>query len=260
MDTQQADNIMINRLASNYLQHQGHQVTHVPAESSQAAYELLKNNQADAYLSTWIPIESNTIKPYLIQGEVKTLGKVLANTQTGLAANKYAEQLDILNISTLGQHGDALDYRVYLTERDQALLPIIQRAFKRSHDNLPKFSVINISQEALSKRLQQAERQKKPLVFFTRKIDFLAQQYATHFLFDLYGKFESLQTQATIYSSIRYPLSRECPELTKHLQAFHLSAPQATHILHVAQGDKQRINATIDKLFQTQKHDFGIER
>lgn len=258
ISTNAADNITSNNILNHLYTNLGYDIETVRAETSEDAYALLNEQTADIYLSTWMPLDKESLKPYALEGTVKTLNQTLSNAAIGLATNLFGKNKHLTSLKQLAQFGQSLDYTIYVSQSDWLFAQKIQHVIDSNIYGLEKFQIKRVHNFDFKEYLSIAKENKKPIVFFTRKPSFLAFDHAASFLTDPLDFFKDFQTQAASYASVRYDFPKSCSNAGKLLKNFTLDSKEHTEILSLAQGSPLKIKAAVDTYLK--KHPELIEQ
>lgn len=224
-------NTIANTLLREIYTKIGYQVSEKIVDSSFEAYELLKEGKADAYLSTWAPLDKPELQLFGLNGDVKTLHANLTGAYTGLATNRYGRIWGLERLSQLQQFADILDDTIYVGQADWRFAQILQSLIDNNVYELGQFVVQRVHNYDLNKYLQAAEAEQKPMVFFTRSPSFQAQRYASRFLADTRKYFKGYHASSGVYTTVRYDLPRVCPNVTNLLKRFEMTAAMQNQII-----------------------------
>ncbi len=257
VDTKRADNIIANRLFKAKLEKAGYTVELVSASLSDEAYQLLRHKKADIYLSTWMPLDAEYVKAYLLDGSIRTIHRVLAYTQVGIATNIYAEQAGIYNLKQVTEseaHAKLFDYKIYIGQEDWQFADQLQGMLERNLHGLAAFQVIRLNTHDLREKLAKAQEQKQPILFFARRLSYVGHNYAQNFLYDTHGVFDKYHAHASIYSSVRYDLPKNCPQVIQSLRDFNYKEDDALHLLKRTASDAKTLHAALDNPVDFPEH------
>lgn len=253
IETQMADNIVINQFAKRILERAGYSITPIHADSTKAAYELLSHNQADAYLSTWIPLNKTTIRPYLLTGKVKTLGEILSNTPIGIAGNAAAEAAGLISLRQLKPFAETLNHTIYVGQQDWAFAQQLENMIHNNVYELSVFRIQRVHNFDLDFMLNLADKTGQPMIFFTRQFSFMGYQYAKHFLYDTVDALEQFQAQTSIYSSVRFEFPEDCPKPSQVLQSVNLELFDLPAIFIQAKNNKRLLPTAVNRIYDETK-------
>lgn len=251
VDTRTADNLISNAFVAEIFNHLGHEVERVRADSSQEAYMLLSDNEADIYLSTWIPLDIENLKGYALNGRVKTLNPILTDAKMGLSTNQFGQQAGLQHFDQIADLGEVLDYTIYVGQHNWMFAQRMQSVIDSNIYGLSNFQVKRLHNFDFNAYLEAAEAQQKPVVFFTRQPSFIANKFAAGFLLDSQHFFENYQTPSTVYVSVRYDFPETCKKAAERLTRFSLSATQHTEIIESAKGDRFKLVVAVEDFLKS---------
>lgn len=241
--TDAADNIVANTMLSNIFEAIGYEVDTVRASSSEEAYDLLSQASADAYLSTWVPLDKESLKPYSLKGSIKTLSRVLQGARVGLATNKFGQAAGLERFDQIASFGESLGHTIYVGQHDWLFGQKMQNVIDSNIYGLSKFQIKRVHDFDFSEYLSTADEKQMPMVFFTRNPSFIGYHYAANFLEDNRDFFKLFQDNAAAYVSVRYDFPKKCNNAAEVLRRFNLSAETQQMLMKTAEGDKFKLKA-----------------
>lgn len=240
-----AQNTIANTLVGDLLKHLGYQIITVPAASSAEAYDLMRQGLGDIYLSTWAPLDKPDLLPFGLHGQVKTLYANVSGAYTGLATNHFGRILGIKNISELKQFDQVLDFTIYVGQADWRFAQAMQALIDSNIYGLGRFEIQRVHDFDLLQYLQVAHNNQRPLVFFTRSPSVAANRYGGRFLKDTQGFFRQYQKSSTVYTSVRYDFPDDCPNVTRLLMRFEMTADMQNQIMERAWDKDERLATAV---------------
>lgn len=258
VETKTADNLISNTLMKHLFEHFDYEIDRVRADSSQEAYALLSNNEADVYLSTWVPLDVESLKGYALRGKVKTLTPVLTEAKMGLSTNQFGQQAGLQRFEQIAAFGEALNHTIYVGQNDWMFAQRLQSVIDSNIYGLSDFQVKRVHDFDFNEYLSAAEKQQKPIVFFTRQPSFMGHKFATDFLQDSQHFFENYQTASNAYMSVRYDFPQQCEQAAALLSRFQLSAAQQADILTSAEGNKYQVPAAVTDFLDKHQEQVSV--
>lgn len=192
-------------------------------------YVSLSKGDIDVFLGNWMPTMEGDIAKYRDDGSVETIRANLEGAKYTLATNAAGAEAGIDSFSTIADHADALDHKIYGIEPGNDGNRQIQAMIDDDAFDLGDFKVVESSEQGM---LAQVRRSKdRPIVFLAWEPHPMNANFDLTYLPGGDDYFGPDLGGATVYTNTRKGYSEECPNLGHFLENLSFTLPMENEIM-----------------------------
>ncbi len=128
-------------------------------------YASLKNGDLDAFLGTWMPSQTEMIRPYLEEGSIETIATNLEGAKFTLAVPAYAAQAGLRDFADIARFRQNLDGKIYGIEPGNEGNEKITTMIENNAFGLGGFELVVSSEQGMLTQVQRAIERGTWIVF-----------------------------------------------------------------------------------------------
>ncbi len=203
-------------LAATLLRQLGYQPT-VTVLSVPVTFASLHNNDIDAFLGNWMPMQEADRARYTTDGSIEVIRPNLQGAKYTLAVPSYTYAAGLKDFKDIPRFADALNHSIYGIEPGNDGNRLVLKMLKQNLFDLGDFKLIESSEQGMLAQVERATREKQPIVFLAWEPHPMNVRFDMKYLQGGDEVFGPNFGGATIFTVTRRGYSAACPNVGKLL-------------------------------------------